>query len=125
MQTFETTIQVTEDLNASTAQYHAIALNDGKLAANGSEASGIIQNKPKNTEAAEIVYLGESRFAAGGAVNAGAKLTVTTSGWVIAAPGSGYYIVGRAKAAVTSGSIGIGFFNFASTIYASESLSAV
>lgn len=120
MQDLKTTIQVTEDLNVSTAQYHAIALNDGKLAANGAEASGIIQNNPKNTEAAEVVYAGESRFAAGGAVSAGARVTVTTSGWFTAG-GSGDYLVGRAKAAVTSGSIGIGIFNFSAPVYALSS----
>jgi hypothetical protein len=121
MQSLECTIAVTEDLSASTAQFHAIALNDGKLAANGAEASGIIQNKPKNTEAVNIVYAGESRFAAGGAVAVGARLTVTTSGWFITAPGSGCFLVGRAKAAVTSGSIGLGIFNFAAPVYATES----
>ena len=120
MQSLETTIQALENLNTDAFQYHAIALDDGKLANNGGEAAGIIKNKPKSGEAATIGYIGEMRFAAGLAVSADDGLTVTTSGWFKAA-GSGSYIVGRAKAAVTSGSIGFGIFDFTKPVYASES----
>lgn len=105
-----TTITATEDLD--TLQYHAIALDDGKLANNGAEASGILQHKPKNGDHASIAYIGESRFRAGLAVILGDKLTVTTSGWLIPAT-SGSTVVGKAVDTVTSGSIGNGIFGFA------------
>jgi hypothetical protein len=105
-----TTIQAAEDLD--TLQYHAIALDDAKLANNGAEASGILQNKPKSGDHASIAYVGESRYAAGLAVTKGDKLTVTTSGWLIPAT-SGSTVVGKAVDTVTSGSYGNGIFSFA------------
>ena len=111
---FKTTIQALEDL--STHQYHAIALDDGKVANNGVEAGGILLNKPKNNEHATLAWFGELKFRAGAAVTAGTRMQVTTSGYFITAA-SGYYNVGRAKAAVTSGSIGTGFFDFSNPVY--------
>lgn len=111
--------QAGEDLSA--AQYHAIALDDGKLAANGGEAGGILQNKPQSGDACNIVIIGKSRYRAGGAVAAGKAITVSGSGWMTAA-GSGDYIVGRNnETAVTSGSIGQGFFDFSKPQYAYSS----
>lgn len=104
-----TTIEAAEDLNSY--QYHAIALDDGKLANSGEEASGILLNKPKSGEFITLGYIGEMKFRAGGAVSKGDKVTVTTSGWFITAD-SNDPVLGEAKAAVTSGSIGTGLFNF-------------
>ena len=113
------TRQAGEDLSA--AQYHAIALDDGQRAENGGEAGGILINKPKFGEAATLTYMGASRFRAGGAVGAGKALTVATGGWFTAA-GSGDYIIGRnGDAAVTSGSIGQGLFDFTKPQYAFSS----
>jgi len=108
---FNTTIKAAEDLNTSAFQYHAIALVDGKLANNGEETSGILLNKPKDGEFLALGYVGEMKFAAGAAISAGAKLVVTTSGWFTTAD-SNDPVLGEAKAAVTSGSIGTGLFNF-------------
>jgi len=108
---FNTTIQALEDLSTSAFQYHAIALDDGLLANNGEEASGILLNKPKSGEFLTLGYVGEMKFAAGLAISKGAKLTVTTSGWFTTAD-SNDPILGEAKAAVTSGSLGTGLFNF-------------
>lgn len=108
---FETPIAAGEDLNTSAFQYHAIALDDGKLANNAEEASGVLLNKPKSGEGLSLGYFGELKFAAGGAISKGAKITVTTSGWFTSA-GSSSVIVGECKAAVTSGSIGTGIFSF-------------
>lgn len=107
-----TTIQITEDLTAALAVFHAIAFNDAKLAKNAEEASGILQSKPDNTQFASIGLDGEMKFAAGGALSAGDKITVANSGWFTVA-GSDDGIVGEAKYAVTSGSLGTGVFNFA------------
>lgn len=110
---FETTIQAGEDLNTAGHQFHAIALDDKKLAGNGLEASGILLNKPKTGEGLTLAYFGELKFAAGGGISAGGRLTVATSGFFVAAS-SGDYCPGRAKTTVTSGSVGVGIFNFAS-----------
>ena len=108
-QRFSTTIQALEDL--STYQYLAICVDDGKLANNGEEATGILLNKPAINEFATIAYIGEIDFLAGAAVSKGDKLTVATSGYFITADSSDT-IVGEAKESITSGSIGIGIFAF-------------
>lgn len=111
MRWFEnTTITAAENLSAR--QYHAIALNDGKLANNGAEASGILQGKPISGDHASVGYVGEMKYRAGLAVTLGDKLTVTTSGWLIPAT-SGSTVVGKGVDTVTSGSIGNGIFSFA------------
>ena len=106
-----TTVQAGADYSGSGKQYHALALADGQLAANGEEASGILINKPDNGEFATVAYNGEIKFAAGAAVSKGDKLTVANSGWFTTAD-SNDTVVGEAKAAVTSGSIGTGLFAF-------------
>lgn len=109
-----TTIEILESSTA--AQYHAIAFNDGLLANNGEEASGILLNKPASGEFATLAVSGESKFAAGAAITKGAKLTVTTSGWFTTAA-SNDANVGEAKYTVTSGSLGTGLFSFAQATY--------
>jgi hypothetical protein len=109
-----TTIKAGADYR-SVGLYHAFAVVDGQLAANAEEASGILLSKPYTNEFATIGYHGEMKFAAGGAIAKGGKITVTTSGWFTAA-GSEDTVVGEAKLAVTSGSIGTGFFQFASVV---------
>ena len=98
----------------------AFCLDDGKIANDGAEASGILLNKPASGEAANVGVQGDLPFQAGGAVAKGAKLTVTTSGYVITC-GSGFHVVGTAMRAVTSGSVGRGIFNFANAVYAQTS----
>lgn len=112
------TMQAGEDHSAY--QYHAIALDDGERADNSHEAGGIILNKPKDNEHVEYGVIGEFKFRAGVGAAAGNRLRVTTNGYLVLAD-SGYYTVGRAKVAVTSGSIGTGFFNFAAPFYQSIS----
>ena len=110
----KTTIAAGEDLSASTCLYHAVALDDGQLAANGLEAGGILYNDPEDAQHATLGFLGEMRYAAGAAVSAGAKLTVTTSGWLITAT-AWAGLVGKAKADVSSGGTGVGLFDFSIT----------
>ena len=107
---FSTTLKALEDLSSSI--YHAVALNDGLVANNGEEASGILYNKPESGEHLTLGTIGEMKYAAGKAIAKGAKLTVTTSGWFTTA-GSLDAVVGEAKLAVTSGSYGTGLFSFA------------
>lgn len=104
-----TSITAGEDLR--TLRYHAIALDDGKLANNGREALGILVGTPRSGEAAAVAITGEEKFKAGEGLSAGNKLTVATSGWFTKAA-SGDWLVGVVKAAVTSGSLGTGIFRF-------------
>lgn len=104
-------IPVVAGADLSAAQYKAIAIG-GTIAATGVAAIGILQNKPESGEDAQLGWHGRSRYRAGGAVSAGAQLTVTTSGWFIAAT-SGTNVVGKALGAVSSGGIGEGLVNFA------------
>ncbi len=106
-----TTIQAGEDLNSHS--FRAVALDDGKIANNGEEATGILQNKPKDGEFATLGYVGEMKFIAGAAITAGDKLTVVTSGFITTADSSDV-IVGENKTTVTSGSFGTGIFSFPS-----------
>lgn len=109
----ETITQIAgEDMNGSTIQFLAIALDDGKVANNGGEAGGILQTKPKSGEHCSLGYLGESEFRAGAAIVRGARLTVATSGY-FSTVASGGVSVGRSICAVASGGIGRGVFNFA------------
>lgn len=110
-----------EDLNTSGHRYHAIALDDGKLAVNGLEAGGILVNKPKTGDGLTLGYIGEMKYAAGAAISKGARLTVATSGWFTTCA-SGSYFVGRSKVAVSSGSMGTGLFNFTAPVYQVSSL---
>jgi len=104
-----------EDLTAR--QYYPVAFDDGLIANDSLEAVGILLNKPKQGEFASIGVFGVMKFRAGLAVNSeGYRLRVTTSGYVVPCE-SGYYSVGRALDTVTSGSIGRGFFNFATPTY--------
>jgi hypothetical protein len=104
-----TTIVAAEDLSGS--QYKAIALDDGKVAVNGQEAIGIICNKPISGQNVTVGYVGEMFYQAGAAVSKGDALTVTTGGWFKLAD-SNDFVVGQAKADVTSGSQGTGLFSF-------------
>ena len=114
-----TTITALENLEGY--QYHAIALSDGLRAADGQQASGIIKNKPRSGEAATVTISGESFFFAGGAVTTpGYPLTVNASGtfeaWTAPSSGASNYAIGTAKAAVSSGAVGTGLFDFTTPV---------
>lgn len=114
-----------EDMNTEMFQYHAIALDDGKVAANGLEAIGILKGKPKSGDHAQVAYKGRIKYRAGGAITIGTRVKVASSGWIVsagAAAGSGFYSVGRALSTVTSGSIGDGLFDFTNPVYRVSSL---
>ena len=123
------TVQALEALD--THQYQAVTLADGKVANNGAEANGVLINKPKINEHMSAAYQGIIKFRAGGAISKNADMTVVLSGYFltaiyavftvdsataaanVSATNSGAVVVGTAKYAVTSGSIGTGIFNFA------------
>lgn len=91
------------------AQFKAVAVG-GTIAA-AATAIGLIQNKPKNGEDLTVGYLGHMKGVAGAAITAGARLMITTSGYVIAATGANVP-VGRALAAAASGATVEGLFDF-------------
>lgn len=103
-----------EDLNTPGHEGVAIALDDGKVANNGQEARGILMTKPADGQHGQIGIRDIMKFRAGGAVAAGATLTVTTSGYFTVSA-SGDYLVGHCgETAATSGSLATGIFHFAS-----------
>lgn len=110
------------DLNPGTGHlFKAVALDDGKLAVNGREAGGILLYGGKQDEHLTLGYGGVMKFTSGGAVNKGARLTVSNSGYFSAAA-SGSYVVGRClDTAVASGAVGTGAFNFATVAYMGNS----
>jgi len=115
------TVQAGGDLTA--LQYHAIALDDGLRAIHGGEAVGILLGKPKSGEAAPIGFSGIMKYRAGGSITKGNKLTVDSNSTFIKAS-SGSWLVGRALAACSSGSVGTGMFGFELPYYAVDSASA-
>lgn len=98
--------------------FKAIALDDGKPAANGLEAGGTLQQLGKTGQGIAIMVSGVGKGVAGAAVAAGAKVTVAASGYLVTAT-SGTAIVGRcAETAATSGSVFTGIFDFSAPIFA-------
>lgn len=92
------------DLNSGDgtgAQYKAVAI-DGTIAANNSAAFGLLQNKPKNGEDMEIAYFGHMKGVAGGALARGARVRITTSGYLTTVA-SGDGCVGKVVTAAASG----------------------
>jgi len=103
-------IVATEDLSGG--QYKAIDI-DGTFAQAAGTPIGIQQGAAQSGEDATAGYNGRSRYVAGGGtIAAGARLTVANSGFMITAT-SGTTVFGRALAAVSSGGIGEGIFDFA------------
>lgn len=94
-----------------THQFKAVGIA-GTVAITNEAAMGIQQNKPNNGEDLSMVIHGRSKFRAGGALTAGQLMMVTTSGWLVAVT-SGQLSCGRNFEAISSGSIGEGYFNFA------------
>lgn len=92
-------------------QYQAVGIA-GTIVGTPSLALGILQEAPASGEDASVAYQGRIKAKAGGAITAGNRLTVTTSGYVTAV-GSNELGVGTALETVTSGSVFEGIFNFA------------
>lgn len=87
----------------SGAQYKAIAVG-GTIAAANDAAIGILQNKPNTGENASLAFSGHMKAYVGGAVTAGGRVKVTTSGYLVAVA-SGDGAVGKAITAAASGAI--------------------
>lgn len=122
---FTWTIAAGEDLDDLTPGtgdlFKAVALDDGRIAADGREAGGILIYGGRSAEHVTLGYLGVLKFTAGAAVTKGRRLTVAASGYFIEAA-SGSYAVGRClDADVSSGAIGTGAFNFSNVAYMGNS----
>jgi hypothetical protein len=109
-------------VDLSDSQYLAIS-PEGLLPTNAADVGGILQNKPKASEAASIVIAGASKYRATEGHTAGQRLQATTTGWLTAAS-SGYHIIGRALTACESGSVNLGVFQTISPPYAVNSKQA-
>lgn len=117
---FNHTLVASADLSSQTlgtgAIYKSIALDDGDFAQNGNESFGIITKGGRATEHSTVAYLGVAKYTAGAAINKGASLTVTNSGYMRTAD-FGDHVVGRnLENSVASGAIGTGAFNFAQPV---------
>lgn len=77
---FADTVVASADLSA--AQYKVITVA-GAIAANNTTAIGVLLNKPTSGEHASVGILGKMKGVAGAAVSAGARVMVTTSGFLI------------------------------------------
>ena len=94
------------DTKVSTGKlYKAVNVQSGDIAETSLNATGVI------LEAVTYRYNGVSKYAASGTITAGSFLTVTTSGYFTAAT-SGDNAIGKNLFDTTSGSIGVGIFNF-------------
>ena len=98
---------------AGTGHLYKAVDHGGGIAANGRESIGILYSTGQSSEHIGLATDGKLKYTAGATVNTGVELTVTTSGYFIAAA-SGDTVVGRnLDTAAVSGGIMVGHFDFA------------
>lgn len=104
--------EAVDTLNAGTgALYKAIDAAGG--IAPDKTAIGILQYAGGNAEHITLAVDGITKYVAGGAITGGGRVSVTTSGYLVAAD-SGDFTQGRnLETSVASGAVGVGLFNFA------------
>lgn len=93
-----------QDLSVSGAQYKAVTVG-GTIAANPAEAIGLVQNKPESGESLTVAYRGHMKGYAAAAITAGARLTVTTSGFLTTVASGGGVALGKCITAASSGDL--------------------
>lgn len=99
-------LQVTAgaDLSGEGSKFKAVTLN-GTIAANANLAGGILRHGADSGKAVSLVYEGITKVLAGAAISTvGFPITITTSGFVIAAS-SGGSSIGRALSTCASGDL--------------------
>lgn len=94
------TVVASQDLTGH--QFKAVGLHGG-VAVTTAEAKGILRNKAYTGDHATVAYKGQMKAYVGAAVNSGAQLGVTASGYLITVTGSAY--VGYALASAGSGDL--------------------
>jgi len=105
------TVTATDDLSIAGARYKAITLG-GAIAASTSRAAGVLITSTRSGEFASAIYEGFVKVIAGATVTTlGYPLTITTSGFFIAASSGGSHC-GRALAAAASGDLIPAFVDF-------------
>ena len=111
------------DLTGTTAlvEGYAVDFSTGTEADTGNVAGGIVVKAASSGQTGKVKVMGKATYFAGEGVTADTTLRVTTNGYFLDA-GSGYLIVGRAVAAVSSGQSGVGVFNFATPHFATNCL---
>ena len=98
---------------AGTGHLYKAVDHSGGIAANGREAIGILYSTGQSSEHIGLATDGKLKYTAGATVGVGAEVTVTTSGYFIAAA-SGDTVVGRnLDTAAVSGGLQVGHFDFA------------
>ncbi len=96
------TLTVTAGQDLTGHLYKAVTLA-GTVAANTLVAQGILDNNAPNGAHATLAYKGQMKAYAGAAINSGAQVGVTASGFLITVTGSAY--VGIALASASSGAL--------------------
>lgn len=100
-------------------QHRAVQI-DGTLATDTRDAAGIIETRTDSGGEGSINVFGRNKFVAGAAVARGARLKVTSGGFMTTA-NSGDYGIGMCETGVASGSVGNGVFNFINKGYLASS----
>jgi len=102
----------------SAAQYKVIAVA-GTIAAEADTALGVLQNKPESGQHAAVAWEGHMKAYAAAAISAGARVTVTTSGYMLTVASGDGGQVGKALTAAASGDLFnfVGNFALANTTY--------
>jgi len=104
-------VLATEDLSIATARFKAVSLG-GLVVGSTSRAAGVLVTSARSGERVSVVYTGVQKLIAGGAVSTlGYPLTITTSGFFVAASSGGAH-VGRALAIAASGDLVPAFVDF-------------
>ena len=94
------TVVASQDLTGH--QFKAVDLSGG-VGVNSLISVGILRNKPYTGDHATVAYKGQMKAYAGGAINSGAQVGVTASGFLISVATSRY--VGIALVSAASGDI--------------------
>lgn len=109
------TITLVSSTDLTGHQFKPVGIN-GLIAETSLPARGILQNKPLNGDHMTVGYKGQMKAYAGAAINSGAQVGVTTSGFMITVTGSAY--VGFALTQVGSGDLFTGVFDFVTGLIA-------
>ena len=105
------TFKAGADLSADANHFNTVTLaSDGDVnpvtnAATALQAIGILENTPKNGEAATVCVFGRAKAIVGGAVTPGAWLHVDNDGHLVATTTAGDPVVGRALESGANGQI--------------------
>lgn len=104
---FGWTIRAGQDLSAALYKAVNIAGTIASQAATAPTAAiGLLQSKPQSGEHAPVIVFGIAKGVAAGAINSGAAIAVTTSGFLapyVAAGSGGNTAIGRALVSAASG----------------------